>query len=121
MPPPPPPSPSGGQVTPRYVYLITRLRTRQITMEEATELFSVMQGMIRDAQSAVPPPPPPSAGGTSRRGPGGLGGLNLGEDGMWIAMLALGTGAGLAAALMKRLEGGTPPPPAARPRPKTDA
>jgi hypothetical protein len=89
-------------------------------MEEATELFSTMQGMIRDAQSALPPPPPVTDSTNAPPPPPNRpGGLNLGEDGMWIAMLAIGTGAGLAAALMKRLEGGAPPTGAARAPPKS--
>ncbi|MGI0156285.1 MAG: hypothetical protein ACREDE_09190, partial [Thermoplasmata archaeon] len=65
----------------RYNYLVGRLRGRQITMEEATELFTVMQGMValanelarvaayRSPAAPAPPgaglplPPPPRAMG----------------------------------------------------------
>ena len=64
---------SGANVAPatsaRYVYLMTRLRTKQITMEEATELFSLQQGLLNAARLAasrqVPPPSP-----TTARAPG---------------------------------------------------
>ncbi|HTT25373.1 MAG TPA: hypothetical protein VMH90_00220 [Thermoplasmata archaeon] len=106
--PPVSPAPGSGASTARYVYLLSRLRGRQITMEEATELFAIQQAMIRSSASAPPPPPPPpppggSSGGT---GPGGV--RALGEDADWVMFLGLGMGAGLAAALMKRL-GGPPP------------
>jgi len=100
----------------RYNYLLGRLRDRQITMEEATELFGLMQGMIRAAESAraiapsgpgesttraAPAPEPPSAR------------LPPADDLLAAGILALGAGAGLLAALTKRLnEGGAGGPPA---------
>src|SRR4029077_17208883 len=67
----------------RYVYLLTRLRERQITMEEATELFGVMQGRIRSAGASAPPPPPsPTDAPTAPvpPAPGGPGGLRFDDD-----------------------------------------
>ncbi len=107
---PAPTPPSPPTANPRYVYLVTRLRNRQITMEEATELFNLMQTMLRAA--AVPPPTAPktpTAITIGSSGPsGGPGGAGLGEDAYWISILALGAGAGLGAAVVKRLMG--PPP-----------
>ncbi|MGC2359611.1 MAG: hypothetical protein WA691_04825, partial [Thermoplasmata archaeon] len=55
-PPPNAASPSGypGSTDPgarnqRYNYLVGRLRNRQLTMEEATELFTLMQAMLARA------------------------------------------------------------------------
>ena len=110
-------TPPGG-FTPRYVYLISRLRGRQITMEEATELFGIMQGMIRAAQQSAPPPPPmPGAGPSEGRtqpappAPGGSITSALGENADWLLLLGLGAGAGLGAALVKRMSEGPPATP----------
>ena len=43
---------SGGGPNARYAYLVARLRNRQMTMEEATELFNLMQGMLQTSESA---------------------------------------------------------------------
>lgn len=106
MPPPPPPDPTGG---PRYVYLLGRLRSRQITMEEATELFAVQQSMIRSASRASARSADPAgaagtavpAAGTSRIPP-------LSDEGLAFALLAIATGAGVLAAVMKRGRGDPP-------------
>lgn len=97
----------GGSTGSRYVYLLTRLRNRQITMEEATELFTIMQGIIRNIQSG-PPPPAPGDSGTPPPPPPPPGGsrISLGEDADWLMVLGLGAGAGLAAALAKRMSHG---------------
>ncbi|MGI0072107.1 MAG: hypothetical protein ACRECT_08615 [Thermoplasmata archaeon] len=106
-----------GSRNQRYTYLVGRLRSRQITMEEATELFSMMQGMLtranemarvaaaRQAPAFAPapsalapiPPPPPSRGGVS----------SSSDDLLLVGILAMGAGAGLLAALSKRM--GAPP------------
>jgi hypothetical protein len=100
----------------RYVYLVARLRNRQMTMEEATELFTIMQAMLQTSESARAallrtPPPPPTA--TSAHPPPAprpaqaLGGG--GDDLLLVGLLAMGAGAGLLAALSKRIQDGTPP------------
>ena len=75
-------------------------------MEEATELFSIQQALIRAAQSSAPPPP---AGGLPPPPPppGGPVGV-LGADADWVMFLGLGMGAGLAAAVVKRMADGPP-------------
>ena len=123
----PPPSSSGreGGRNARYGYLVGRLRNRQITMEEATELFNVMQGMLQTSEAAraalmrvpmapVPPtriPPPPE--GPARAAP-----TSGGDDLLLVGILAMGAGAGLLAAMSKRIQDGTTPPsvaPSSRP------
>jgi hypothetical protein len=89
----------------RYTYLVGRLRGRQITMEEATELFASMQAMIRAGEVArrtaapvVPSPPP----GLSRvRGP--VVAPAAADDLFLIGILAMGAGAGMLAAMARRL------------------
>jgi hypothetical protein len=86
-------------------------------MEEATELFTLMQGMLARAnelarvaayRSAVPPSPGgpslvPSAPRTATVG-------SSADDLLLVGILAMGAGAGLLAALSKRM--GDPSPPA---------
>jgi len=111
-PPPPPPapveSPSGS---PRYVYLLGRLRNRQITMEEATELFAIQQVMIRSASrastsrgSATAPP-----GAVAPTGVPGAGLAVMSDEGLALALLAFGTGAGVLAAILQRGRDGPKP------------
>ena len=106
-----PPPAHEAQRQARYNYLVGRLRGRQITMEEATELFAVMQTMIRASETArrssmaptpaalphprhpSPPPPAPSAS----------------DDLFLVGLLAMGAGAGLLAAMARRLADATPP------------
>lgn len=106
--PPVAPSPPTAGSSARYVYLLSRLRTRQITMEEATELFSIQQGMIRAAPSRAEP---------TEGGPGGGPGPAAGrpapavsDDSLAMGLLALGTGAGVLAALLKRAKDGPKAP-----------
>jgi hypothetical protein len=126
--PPPAPSPPDAEEpsgAPRYQYLVSRLRNRQITMEEATELFAIQRQQVAvllartNALAAaaatpsltprtirpVPRPPPP---GQSVAVPGE--GFDLWGEGL----LFLALGAGLLAALFKRSQG---PAPAAPSRP----
>ncbi len=115
----------GGGPNQRYNYLAGRLRNRQITMEEATELFALMQGMIARANDAAraaayraptspiaaavgPPPPPPRP----------LGPASSADDFLLVGLLAMGAGAGLLAALSKRIGDVTPP---SSDRPKSGA
>jgi hypothetical protein len=88
----------------RYVYLMTRLRTKQITMEEATELFSLQQGLLNAARLAasrsVPPPSP-----TTPRAPVPPSvptPMAISDDTMWTGLLFFGAGAGLLAAVLRR-------------------
>ena len=119
------PTPSGGAPpTPsasrdafrsgRYAYLVGRLRNRQITMEEATELFTIMQSMIQSSEAAraamlrIPPPPsavappPPPAPPT----PPGL--PMSGDDMLLVGLIGMGAGAGLLAAMTKRFQEAAP-------------
>ncbi len=105
---------TAGARNARYAYLAGRLRNRQMTMEEATELFSIMQAMLQTSEAAraalmrVPapaapptprappparPPAPPSSGG---------------DDLLLVGLLAMGAGAGLLAAMTKRIQEATP-------------
>jgi len=109
-------APVGGDAArnARYVYLIGRLRNRQMTMEEATELFGMMQAMLRAselgrqaalrAMSAAPPSAPtrapaspatPSAPSQGAPGP---------DDLLMLGMLGTGAAAGILAALTKRIQ-----------------
>ncbi len=118
-----PPSMTGAveaQRNQRYAYLVGRLRNRQMTMEEATELFGLMQGMLRQSETAraalmrtIPPPanagmreapPRPAAVATSAS-----------DDFFLLGILAMGAGAGLLAAMSKRLQDLTPPAPPEKP------
>ncbi|MHB1434605.1 MAG: hypothetical protein ACYCPN_00175 [Thermoplasmata archaeon] len=124
-PPPPPPTPAGGSGSdamaahtsnPRYVYLVTRLRTRRITMEEATELFDLMNALVRDAQarSAVAPSPPSPTLPSPSPAPRPVASV-WNDDNLGFALLFLGVGAGLLAAGAKKIRdpprasGGAPP------------
>jgi hypothetical protein len=79
-------------------------------MEEATELFALMDAMLqarpprprpapRMAEAATPTRPPPVVAPPSR-GPS--------EDWLLLGLLALGAGAGLFAATAKRMTSGPP-------------
>jgi hypothetical protein len=117
LPPPSPIEPATGNA--RYVYLLTRLRSRQITMEEATELFALQQGMLRNALARIPAPPPrrsddgsPLTPPTSGSGPMALG--TMSDDGFALSLLALGAGAGVLAAVLKKGRDGDTPLPTRR-------
>ncbi|MCI4320497.1 MAG: hypothetical protein L3K23_10300 [Thermoplasmata archaeon] len=96
----------------RYPYLVSRLRNRQITIEEATELFALQQVLIAQATAAsrapppapepaqAPPPPPPP----TTLGPG-----VFSDDNIALGLLAMGVGTGLLAAVMKRAQAGPNP------------
>jgi len=113
--PPPPGGREGGRHA-RYGFLVGRLHNRQITMEEATELFTIMQGMIQASEAArlalarVPtppspvlrPPPPPERALSAP--------ATAGDDLLLVGILAMGAGAGLLAAMTKRIQDGTPAP-----------
>ena len=113
-----PPSTGAGSRNARYAYLVGRLRSRQMTMEEATELFSLMQGMLQTSEAArlalmrtpaVPaaaaPPPRIVPPAPRTPAPGASGG---GDDLLLVGILAMGAGAGLLAAMTKRIQDATP-------------
>jgi hypothetical protein len=94
-------------------------------MEEATELFTLMQGMIQRANevaratamrstaaSSVPVAPVPEA-------PKIATGPSSSDDFLLVGILAMGAGAGLLAALTKRMGEAPAAPPA--PPPKSGA
>jgi len=109
----PPPTPSGRETrNARYAYLVGRLHNRQITMEEATELFTIMQSMIQTSEAAraalmrtqvapsAPIPPPP--------GPPPQLAVGGGDELLLVGLFAIGAGAGLLAAMTKRIQDATP-------------
>jgi hypothetical protein len=100
----------------RYAYLVARLRNRQITMEEATELFAIQQAIIARAtaaaQSVPPPPPPPDVSGGSAPAPTpapASPSSPFSEENLAMTLLAMGVGAGLLAAIVKRARDGPKP------------
>jgi hypothetical protein len=105
LPPPPPEEVAAGLANPRYVYLIGRLRNRQITMEEATELFTFQQQLLSAAMApratTSSPSRPPSAVPT---GPSQA--VVFNDEGLALSLLAMGAGAGVLAAVLKRAQEG---------------
>ncbi len=117
VPPPVTAGASDAQRQARYNYLVGRLRARQITMEEATELFGLMQVMLRASQQAVrvqPIPPPPRDATAPRPAERGPAAPAAADDLFLVGLLAMGAGAGLLAAMAQRLAAAAPPgaPPA---------
>lgn len=115
---------SEGGRNARYAYLAARLRNRQMTMEEATELFTIMQGMLQTSEAAraalmrSPPPPPSSAFHPAPAArPPAPPPSGSGDDLLLVGLLAMGAGAGLLAAMTKRIQDVTAPsgPPASAP------
>jgi hypothetical protein len=123
--PPPPPSPEEAAepaAAPRYEYLVNRLRNRQITMEEATELFAIQRRQVQvllartnalAAAAATPaaavrmPAPPPRPAAATPAAIAAIENLDPWAEGL----LFLGIGAGVLAALMKRAQGPAPSAP----------
>lgn len=121
MPPPPPPPEEAEEppAAPRYPYLVSRLRNKQITMEEATELFAIQRQQVRvlmartnalTAAASTPALPARAPRPTPSSGPAAAGMVLENLDPWGEGLLFLALGAGLLAALMKRSMG-----PAARP------
>jgi hypothetical protein len=89
-------------------------------MEEATELFGTMQGMLRASETArqalaarpaVPAATPATA--AAPRTPVAAGPATApGDDLFLVGLLTMGAGAGLLAAMARRLAEGAPPAPA---------
>ncbi len=110
---PPPASAEAGEDvgSPRYSYLVSRLRNRQITMEEATELFTLQRQQartlrVRAAIATAPPPPPREVPGAPSSVSVPAGEATLPGDPLFEGLLLLGIGAGLLAALLRRAQGG---------------
>ena len=109
------PGTADAQRNARYAYLVGRLRNRQMTMEEATELFGLMQGMLRQSELAraalmrMPPPPPSAPSELARPRPTPAAPSGGSDDFFLLGLLAMGAGAGLLAALTKRVQDLTPP------------
>ena len=114
----------------RHAYLVGRLHNRQLTMEEATELFSIMQGMLQTSEAArlalmrapraMPSAERPVAPPRAPSPPGG----SSGDDLLLVGLLAMGAGAGLLAAMTKRIQDATTPAgsaPASEPGPGTSS
>jgi len=112
-PPPAPPGAPEAQRQVRYNYLVGRLRSRQITMEEATELFALMQALLRASESArrasgiVAPRPGPVVGPVGES-PRVAVPPSPSDDMFLVGLLAMGAGAGLLAAMARRLAEGPP-------------
>jgi hypothetical protein len=99
----------------RYAYLVGRLRNRQITMEEATELFGIMDATIRSisaaASAAAAPrtPPPPKR---TEKAPAAS--LLASDDLLPFGLLLVGAASGISAAVRERSRSGprkNPDPP----------
>jgi len=107
----PPPARTDEQRRVRYNHLIERLRNRQITMEEATELFGLMQGFLRASEAArLAMAPPPPADEKPRAPPPKATGMPVpAADDLRVAgILAMGAGAGLLAAITKKMAESSP-------------
>jgi hypothetical protein len=122
---PPTGSATSAQRNSRYTYLVGRLRNRQMTMEEATELYTLMDGMLRSSEAArvalmrsaattVAAPAEPALRPKATPGPASA----ASDDFFLLGILAMGAGAGLLAAMTKRLQeiptGAPPTDPAVR-------
>ncbi|HYA11301.1 MAG TPA: hypothetical protein VEH10_06515 [Thermoplasmata archaeon] len=114
-PPPAPPGAPEAQRHARYNHLLGRLRSRQITMEEATELFALMQAMLRASElaarrAATAPTVPSAAPAAPAAYRGRVPGPSSAPDDMFlVGLLAMGAGAGLLAAMARRLGDVVPP------------
>ncbi len=99
----------------RYNYLVGRLRARQVTMEEATELFGLMQAAIRSSEVARRALTL-AAGAAAPQAGGGfvaprVAAAPSGSDDLFlIGLLAMGAGAGLLAAMAQRIAAGPAAP-----------
>jgi hypothetical protein len=106
-----PPAPTSPAV--RYAYLVARLRNRQITMEEATELFGILQDSLARANArspaAVASPTPAQPAPPREPAPPGL---PITDETIALSLMAAGAGAGLLSAILKRSAEGPRSPPA---------
>ncbi len=97
----------------RRVYLMQRLTNREITMEEATELFSLMSREMEGLRRMAQPPPPPAMSPRAPRAeavlvvppaPSGSGGITIGTEEF---LLMAGPLLGMLAAIVKKGTGST--------------
>ncbi len=81
-------------------------------MEEATELFGIMDTMLaaRPPRPVAPPPPSPETIEKPKAAIPTPGGAGPNDDWLLLGLLALGAGSGLLAAAAKRLTSGEAPP-----------
>ncbi len=111
---------SNAQRNVRYAYLVGRLRNRQMTMEEATELFGLMEGMLRQAEAArsalVRAAAAPAAPMAETPRPKAAPAPSGGDDFFLLGILAMGAGAGLLAAMSRRLAEGPVAAPDTKPK-----
>jgi hypothetical protein len=100
----------------RYVFLVGRLRNRQITMEEATELFEIMDLTVRSlsAAAAAAPTAPPSSSPPKRTPPEPPTSQFNRDELLPFGILLVGAASGISAALRDRSRNGPrkgPPEP----------
>jgi hypothetical protein len=91
----------------RYNYLVQRLRGRQITMEEATELFGIMDTLVRASEArlaaaVVAGGARPAAAPKPAKKPAAPAAGIPGDELLWLTILGAGAGAGILAAIAKR-------------------
>ena len=119
---------SAAQRNQRYTYLVSRLRNRQMTMEEAIELYTLMDGMLRASEAArlalarapvTAPVPEKTVLPVSKAPPAAA--ATAGDDFFLLGILAMGAGAGLLAAMTKRMQDLAPPTPDRRAPPRSNS
>lgn len=91
----------------RHAYLVGRLRNRQITMEEASELFEIMDITIRSlsaAALAAPVARPPTTPPRAERTPAAS--LLNSDDLLPFGLLLVGAASGISAAVRERSRNG---------------
>jgi hypothetical protein len=127
---PAPPDADATAAPPRYQYLVSRLRNRQITMEEATELFAIQRQQVSvllartnalAAAAAVPSLAPrmvrPAAPRPAAPQPPAMASALEHFDPWGEGLLFLAASAGVLAALLKRAQGVDPTLPASKSAP----
>lgn len=106
----------------RRIYLTERLVNKQITMEEATELFTLMSREMdrlrKQVTSGAIPPPPAAMAAPGTTSPPSPGSRPAALDNLEEVLLFGGPLLGVLAAIIKRsgLDALAPPPAAARPK-----
>ncbi|MCI4323890.1 MAG: hypothetical protein L3K03_07755 [Thermoplasmata archaeon] len=108
---PSPPTAPSPPAPARHAYLVGRLRSRQITIEEAQELYELQQALILRLSSPPPtryvaPPPAPAADAPASPVARPTATFTLGDDALWLGLLGLGASAGIFAAILKRSQAG---------------